>query len=379
MLDRKQITLLYQFNPNWIGGAYYILNIIRALKTLDDAEKPFLTIMHDDSSSIQPIEEINYPYIAYQSFNANFTIVQRLLNRSARLTIGYPLFYKKLPAKKIENLYPVTDLIDTSNVNKYYYWVADLQESYLPELFSKREVIARTNILKTLRRKQVPIVFSSESAKNDFDTFYAGNKNQKEVLQFISTMSTEYEKEINQVLEKFEIKQSYFIVCNQFWQHKNHRVVIDALKQLLADKELNFQVVFTGKEHDYRNPNHTIELKKYIADNGLNNYIKFLGFIDRNDQLALMKNAMAIIQPSLFEGWSTVVEDAKFLNKLILCSDIPVHREQLPDSEMFFNPHDPEALSNLMKKVAREEVALVTTYNHDKAIQTFARKFIKMF
>ncbi len=38
---------------------------------------------------------------------------------------------------------------------------------------------------------------------------------------------------------------------------------------------------------------------------------RFLGFIDRGEQLQLMKNSIAIVQPSLFEGWSTVVEDTK--------------------------------------------------------------------
>ena len=33
------------------------------------------------------------------------------------------------------------------------------------------------------------------------------------------------------------------------------------------------------------------------------------------DQLRLMKESLGVIQPSLFEGWSTVIEDAKALNK----------------------------------------------------------------
>jgi hypothetical protein len=35
-----------------------------------------------------------------------------------------------------------------------------------------------------------------------------------------------------------------------------------------------------------------------------------------------MKNATAIMQPSLFEGWSTVIEDAKSLQVPVIASDL---------------------------------------------------------
>ena len=52
-----------------------------------------------------------------------------------------------------------------------------------------------------------------------------------------------------------------------------------------------------------------------------------------------MQGSLAIVQPSLFEGWSTVVEDAKALNKLLIVSNIEVHKEQLQNSAaIFFDP-----------------------------------------
>ena len=79
--------------------------------------------------------------------------------------------------------------------------------------------------------------------------------------------------------------------------------------------------------------------------------IYFLGFIDRIDQLVLMENAMAIIQPSLFEGWSTVVEDAKALNQTLIVSDIPVHKEQLKDKGNYFAPNDYDELAQKMREI----------------------------
>jgi hypothetical protein len=53
-----------------------------------------------------------------------------------------------------------------------------------------------------------------------------------------------------------------------------------------------------------------------------------------------MNHALAIIQPSLFEGWSTVVEDVKAMNQHIIVSDLNVHRDQLGVQAFYFNPNN---------------------------------------
>ena len=55
-----------------------------------------------------------------------------------------------------------------------------------------------------------------------------------------------------------------------------------------------------------------------------------------------MRKAMAVIQPSLFEGWSTVVEDARALGKPMILSDFPVQIEQDPPSSDYFERNNPE-------------------------------------
>ena len=55
-----------------------------------------------------------------------------------------------------------------------------------------------------------------------------------------------------------------------------------------------------------------------------------------DDLASLMRTAAVVIQPSRFEGWSSVVQDCKALGRPLLCSDIPVHREQAKDALGFF-------------------------------------------
>jgi glycosyltransferase involved in cell wall biosynthesis len=61
-----------------------------------------------------------------------------------------------------------------------------------------------------------------------------------------------------------------------------------------------------------------------------------------------MRAAALIIQPSRFEGWSTVVQDAKALGRPLICSDIPVHREQAPGALGWFPCDAPDVLADLI-------------------------------
>ena len=104
----------------------------------------------------------------------------------------------------------------------------------------------------------------------------------------------------------------------------------------------------------------------------LNNEIKFLGFIPREDQLNLIKISLGVIQPSLFEGWSTVIEDAKALEKFIFASDLPVHREQAQTNIEFFDPLEPNSLAKLLASPPRKVSKTEPYFN---SIKRFAKGF----
>jgi glycosyltransferase involved in cell wall biosynthesis len=107
-------------------------------------------------------------------------------------------------------------------------------------------------------------------------------------------------------------------------------------------------VVSTGSPDDYRNPDHYRSLCARVTELGIDDAFVRLGVVPYRDLLALMRHALAIINPSLFEGWSTTVEEARALGKRVLLSDIPTHREQSPAHAVFFDPRDPAGLAGLM-------------------------------
>jgi glycosyltransferase involved in cell wall biosynthesis len=115
-------------------------------------------------------------------------------------------------------------------------------------------------------------------------------------------------------------------------------------------------------------------LKAYVQENNLNDVIRFLGFLDRREQLKLMKHAVAVIQPSLFEGWSTVIEDAMAMNQRVIASDLEVNKEQLMDNGLYFEKNNPNDLAEKLKHIAT--YANLIDYQYSLKQKQFALNFL---
>jgi hypothetical protein len=64
--QRRTLALPLNVSEQWIAGAYYIFNIIKALDLLDDRQKPFIIILAPDESSFELAKkETAYPYLSY--------------------------------------------------------------------------------------------------------------------------------------------------------------------------------------------------------------------------------------------------------------------------------------------------------------------------
>jgi glycosyltransferase involved in cell wall biosynthesis len=180
---------------------------------------------------------------------------------------------------------------------------------------------------------------------------------------------------IDELKHRYNLPDVYFFSPNQFWAHKNHLVVIKAAEQL---KQAGTPVViaFSGKENDNRNPSYTESLKQYVAEHELEDVVRFLGFLDRAEQLQLMKHARAIIQPSRFEGWSTVIEDAMAMNQPVIASDLEVNKEQLGGKGVYFDIEDPQDLAQLINTDMKMHRTI--DYNYSEKLLKFAQIFINL-
>ena len=344
-----------QGNSNWMGGIIYIQNLVKALNSLPLEKKANIKVYLFLSPNVEGrfyenlsnlVEEIDLNNCLKASF------INRLLWKIGRTIPQFKdkRLAKLIKAKEIDFLYPVSNNLGISwdFPCNWSSWIPDFQHQYLPNFFSSKEIKSRERVFKYIADYAPNLVLSSNNALQDFKKLYPDSKCCTNVLNFRTIPEEEWFKDEHkpyQTQKKYKLPDSFFLVSNQFWVHKNHKILIEALS-ILKEKNIKPVVVCTGKLYDSRFPNYGDEILKSIEMRSLQDQFLILGLIPRFDQIQLMRRSLAVIQPSLFEGWSTVVEDARVLGKVIVLSDIPVHIEQNPPGARFFKRDSSQELSH---------------------------------
>jgi glycosyltransferase involved in cell wall biosynthesis len=378
MAERKRVGIIFSYQEKWVAGAYYILNLVHALNTLPDAEKPHITACIENDSDKAHLLDTGYPYLSFEFVGKPRPLPLRVLNKMLSAVTGRHFFPYGLSPGCADAFFPYLPKSELSRipVEKQIHWIPDFQDSRMPFFFPQHELDLRSKRNNSIAASPVRVVFSSQDAEKDFHTYYPNQQTKNYVVHFAVTHPDTANVSEPEIRKKFQLPEKWLFSPNQFWQHKNHPVIIRALAKL-RERNVLPHVVFTGKEDDFRNPGYAGEVKKLALQLGVSEQCHFLGFIDRAEQLWLMKNAEAVIQPSLFEGWSTVVEDAKALQKPVILSDIPVHREQMNRGVVFFDPDSPESLSAAVEHFFQNRASVMPADYHEDVL-AFGRNFMKL-
>ena len=221
-------------------------------------------------------------------------------------------------------------------------------------------------------------MLSSESSHRDFRIFYPGAKNQVSIVRFATQPSPAF-LTVNpaEVVAEYQLPERYFYLPNQFYLHKNHQVVVDAL-DILAQRGLDAVVCASGSTENRGERVYFDEFMKQVRGRGLEKRFIHLGMIPLPHVYALLRACVGLINPSRSEGWSTTVEEAKSFGVPMILSDLAVHYEQTTSAANYFGTDDPTTLADHLARVARESATpLVRNLvpNHDSCVAAFTADF----
>jgi glycosyltransferase involved in cell wall biosynthesis len=373
---RKKIGIL--FISNDIGVVYYLCNIIKSLNFLRDEEKPFLRIYYTDQCA-QYLDLLDYELKEL----VQIQLVKSYSNYAKSMLGGDNFVLKFLPkTEDLNGIFPFNDFPGRKPKTNVLLvsWIPDFQHKFYPNYFTRKNLFLREQRFKRIVAKSDQLVLSSNDANAHLQQYFTAPEKLKiTILQFVSMIKSHKLTDFSVVKEKYQLSSPFFLVSNQFYEHKNHLVVLKAI-HLLKRNKLPFQVVFSGLTEDYRNPDYFPGLIQFIKKYELENFVKIVGLIPREDQLSMLVNSVAVIQPSKFEGWSTIIEDAKTLAQQVICSSIPVHKEQLNDMGFYFHPDSEAELASLMTAFLDESIIKKSlTLDYDSRIMNFAQSFVKIF
>lgn len=235
-------------------------------------------------------------------------------------------------------------------------YIYDFQHCYYPSFFSVREIKKRELYFRGMLSSANNIIVNANSVIADAKNFIGDFSADLHALPFSPCPQQIWLDDNSNLVDKYAINKDYFIVCNQFWKHKNHAVVFKAFKEYIKVNPEAY-LVCTGGIQDYRFPEYFGELKALIQKLGISSKIQILGHIPKLEQVELIKKSIAVIQPTLFEGGpgGGATYDAVALGKKVILSDIDVNREVNCGDVIFFNPQDEYSLAKALFKAEEEK------------------------
>jgi glycosyltransferase involved in cell wall biosynthesis len=380
MTKPLRIGLVRKGNSSWMGGQEYMKNLVLAARAASRAqgmgiEMSLLVPESDDSSLAEGITR----HVGVPS-----DLPPRRFGRMRSWLEGAsgdrPLDHV-VRKERFDFVYPV-DALSARVPSRRAAWIPDLQHRVMPGYCSEGELRDREAWIRSMMDSARTLVFSSEASREDFRAAYDPAGHALEVLRFrISLPADLLDGDPGEVTRKHGLPPVFFLVSNQFWAHKNHLTLLEAMaraKSVYPD----LVVAMTGAPEDYRNPEYPRKVIDRIEALGLQSNARLLGLIPKAEQLQLLRACRAVIQPSLFEGWNTVVEESRCLGKEIILSDLPVHREQQPPHVRYFPGADAGALADcIVEFLSRpaesvDERAAVAEY--EQLFLRFGERFLEI-
>lgn len=135
----------------------------------------------------------------------------------------------------------------------------------------------------------------------------------------------------------------------QFWPHKNHAALIEALAILKNKHDLAATLALSGA--DKGNLPHCERLAVKL---GVRDAVRFLGFVSTEELVRLYREAAALAYVSFGGPENLPPLEAFALGCPVVAADVPGAAEQLGDAALLVDPRSPEAIAEALVRVIRD-------------------------
>lgn len=367
---------------NWTGGYNYLFNLLSALtKYQADRITPVLFVGEQCGKEMDSLLAIHGVEV----------VITLFLNEKRRKTsllqaLGWGRdsgMQKLFKQHRIDLVFESAQFWGWRLGIPAIAWIPDFQHKVLPHLFSrgawwKREIGFRIQVASGRT-----IMLSSEDARQDCEHYYPSTRGRTRTVHFAVPPGQDFSFEhARTIADSYGLPEQFLFLPNQFWRHKNHLLVLEALA-ILKQRGKSIVVAASGKQADPRDPGYFPAVMEQLEQHGLQQEFRLLGLIPYAHIGMLMRASAAMLNPSLFEGWSTTVEEARVLGTPMVLSDLSVHKEQMGDQAIYFARNSAPSLADVLEKFVvldesqrqslQEKARVVALDKVEKFSENFAR------
>ena len=257
-------------------------------------------------------------------------------------------------------LYPYPTPISFETGVPYVMAVHDLQhrlQPEFPEVSANGEWEYREYLFRNGCRHATLIVADSEVGKEDILGIYGRYGVTEDKIKVLPYLPATYlvrevsDTERQRLRTTYHLPDRYLFYPAQFWPHKNHARIVQALSLLKREQHTNVPIVFCGSHSGSIRENTYNAVMSLRANLGMENEIYDLGYVPEEDMSALYSGAVALVMPTFFGPTNIPVLEAWAFGCPVLTSDIRGIREQAGDAAFLVNPRSVESIAEGIYRV----------------------------
>lgn len=243
-------------------------------------------------------------------------------------------------------LAPSKYALDLTQYN-YVYTLWDMchrDMNEFPEVNFNREFELREILYKKVTSKAIATIVESELGAMNLSKRYGIDSNRVYSASLYPSLNTIHSGYID-IKKKYSIDTDYIYYPAQFWAHKNHVYIIDALV-VLNLQGIKLTAVFSGS--DKGNLTHVLN---YAKKTGIENLIKYIGFAPNEELYHLYQQSLALVMPTYFGPTNIPPLEAFSIGTPVIYSDLEGLREQVGDAALLCDLKNPNNLAKHLKNL----------------------------
>jgi glycosyltransferase involved in cell wall biosynthesis len=152
------------------------------------------------------------------------------------------------------------------------------------------------------------------------------------------------------VRERYQLPAKFFFYPAQFYRHKNHVALIDAIA-LLRSAHPDVRLVLVGTKER----NGFADVQSQVRRLGLDENVQFLGYVPDEEMPALYRAARALVMPTYFGPTNIPQLEAFALGCPVATSRIYGIPAQVGDAALLFDPSSVDEILLCLRKLWEDD------------------------
>lgn len=226
----------------------------------------------------------------------------------------------------------------------YVTTVWDIQhrlQPFFPEVSAGRDWDVRERQFSSVLRRAGLVVAGTEAGRDEIERFYDVPRERILILPHPTPQFLTHSEEDTPDLQG--LTGEFLFYPAQFWPHKNHFGLIEAL-QLLRRDGVDISLVLTGSDKG-----NLAYVRDLITQRNLTDAVRILGFVSEGQLAWLYRHALALTFVTYFGPENLPPLEAFSVGCPVIASNVPGAREQLGDAALLVDPRKPAQIADAVR------------------------------